>query len=661
MSAIVDQPALRHTTPLDSSDHAQAPVSEQRSAPAQPAHKTSLGTPLLHLSANPFMTRGKDHALTLARPALLQQLEDLLNDGRSVVLCGPEGVGKTRLAREFFRQYLARKALSPHIFCVRLELDPAARTADILLAMRHRFREELERRGLLYEGVLPSVTRRKATSDSLQEDFQALSHAFEIMKEEGCEMVWFLDPLTPELSRRLEPILSFLEPYRRDFARVCVCLRSREHVPAVWQDAIRENELEVLEVPQFSRREVWRYLLNALKGRMPNASRVVTREVVSRLFVESGGNPMRLKAAAAQWVSEGQPGPDAKMPHASLLLSLLCFFLATGCATFSGSSQSAAGNSGNVNRVSSAGEGAGGATGGGSSTDKSAAHGPGKASDKSVGKAVGGEATAKASVQTHRDPALPAQVVVTPYNPNQIKQVALVPVKDFTPSDGVRVQIEEPLTSTLIRTLREDRGMDVLPGFLPNARSFQSALRAYVQGTRGSKFPTADFRALRTAVPAQSYLVYWIERSSRELIVNESRESVPGLTYSLQTVAVLLDPQGRVYWRTPFKGEHLGDNAQAMSKAYQGAADAAARTLVQAFDLPSQPVASRTASDAALTPPLEPPGSVGVITSDKGSTDASPERATDEPAAIGSGSGGEAFDKAGGPDASGVVGPDSGE
>lgn len=181
-----------------------------------------------------------------------------------------------------------------------------------------------------------------------------------------------------------------------------------------------------------------------------------------------------------------------------------------------------------------------------------------------------------------KEAALPREVATLAYQPGGLRQIALVPLKDFTPSGGVRIFVEEPLMGELLRALREEVNLDVVPGFIPNARSFVSALREYLSGSRGSRFPQSDFDTLKTAAPAPAYLVYWVEHSSRELVVNEDRQSVPGSTYSLKTVGVLLDVEGRVYWRATFDTSLEVTQTDPVA-GYRTAAAQATQRLVDAF------------------------------------------------------------------------------
>ncbi|MFM7201475.1 MAG: hypothetical protein ACKO6N_11850 [Myxococcota bacterium] len=154
-----------------------------------------------------------------------------------------------------------------------------------------------------------------------------------------------------------------------------------------------------------------------------------------------------------------------------------------------------------------------------------------------------------------KESALPSSVSRVAYTQQSIKRLALVPLKDFSPANGARVPLEEPLTADLIQRLRSEAGLDVQPGFIPNARSFIAAMRAHVAGTRGARFPARDFEQLRDSVPSQAYLVYWIEHSRRPLFESPNREMVAALRYELETVAVLLDPEGRIFWRVSFSEE----------------------------------------------------------------------------------------------------------
>lgn len=154
-----------------------------------------------------------------------------------------------------------------------------------------------------------------------------------------------------------------------------------------------------------------------------------------------------------------------------------------------------------------------------------------------------------------KDTALPSSISKVAYASQSLKRLALVPLKDFTTSEGVRVPLEEPLTAELILRLRSEGGVDVQPGFIPNARSFIAAMRAYVGGTRGARFPARDFEQLRDAVPSPAYLVYWIETSRRPTFETPNRELAPAMRYELATVALLLDPEGRVFWRASFSEE----------------------------------------------------------------------------------------------------------
>src|SRR5688500_12410782 len=64
------------------------------------------------------------------------------------------------------------------------------------------------------------------------------------------------------------------------------------------------------------------------------------------------------------------------------------------------------------------------------------------------------------------------------YRPETVTRVALVEPKDFTSEKEAAIRIEDPVTGTLIRTLRTGANLEVLPGHLPLARDFVQAVRA---------------------------------------------------------------------------------------------------------------------------------------------------------------------------------------
>lgn len=188
---------------------------------------------------------------------------------------------------------------------------------------------------------------------------------------------------------------------------------------------------------------------------------------------------------------------------------------------------------------------------------------------------------------------LPDRVASAPFHPEEVRSVALVPIKDFSSGEQARVPLEEPLASTLIRVLREDAGLEVLPGFIPNARALLSGVREYLHGTVGASFPKASFGALTSSSPAPAFLLVWLEQSGHPLISNEQRETVPGSRFELSLMAVLLDRDGRVLWALPY------EKAQRVvpqdGDGYKAAAEAACKVIAQAF----QPSSASAAEDTS--------------------------------------------------------------
>lgn len=176
---------------------------------------------------------------------------------------------------------------------------------------------------------------------------------------------------------------------------------------------------------------------------------------------------------------------------------------------------------------------------------------------------------------------LPERVATAPYHPDENRSVALVPIKDFTSGELARVPLEEPLTATLIRVLREDAGLEVLPGFIPNARALLGGVREYLHGTVGAKFPKSAFESLTATSTAPAFLLVWLEKSGHPLVANEARETVPGGRFELSVVAVLLDREGRMLWALPL--ERSARVSPQQGEGYRTEAEAVCRGIAAAF------------------------------------------------------------------------------
>jgi len=138
--------------------------------------------------------------------------------------------------------------------------------------------------------------------------------------------------------------------------------------------------------------------------------------------------------------------------------------------------------------------------------------------------------------------------LLSAYTPGTVKRVAMVAPRDFTPEGEPVIPIIDPLTGSIIRTLRSGCELEVVPGHVPDPREFLEHSRAWYQSERRARFPREEFEALRSAVKADAYLLTWVDRSSREWITDESLQQRPGGQYRLELSFVLLDPEGRLYW-----------------------------------------------------------------------------------------------------------------
>lgn len=237
---------------------------------------------------NPFVRTGPDHHLFLPRPGLDAQIGEALSRYQSVALIGDKGIGKSRTSRQLFKQYLRRKALKSHFFCVRVELTPSLTVREALKILHHRYKEELLRRGLSW-GDVPWVSDLDAP---IPEVIQAFEQLFLASEDEGSDLIWFFDPMTPEIATTLAPLWEWLSHWIARWGRVLVCVSRVEDLPKSWQDKV-----EPILIPPFSRRETWRYLLQATKG----TGWKISRNDVGALFEQSRGNPGALRAAAALW------------------------------------------------------------------------------------------------------------------------------------------------------------------------------------------------------------------------------------------------------------------------------------------------------------------------------------------------------------------------
>lgn len=132
------------------------------------------------------------------------------------------------------------------------------------------------------------------------------------------------------------------------------------------------------------------------------------------------------------------------------------------------------------------------------------------------------------------------------YVPTEVKKVAIVEPREFTPTDEAAISIADPFTNSLIHTLRTRCRREVVPGHVMDPLRFVSQVRGWYRSEKKARFPAETFQQLTGARQADAYLVTWIDRSSREWLVNEKLEMIPGGQYRLELTYLLFDPQGRL-------------------------------------------------------------------------------------------------------------------
>ncbi len=136
----------------------------------------------------------------------------------------------------------------------------------------------------------------------------------------------------------------------------------------------------------------------------------------------------------------------------------------------------------------------------------------------------------------------------TPYRLEALARVALVAPRNLTPSGEAVVRLEDPLTGALIRTIRNRCPFELVPGHLPDTRSFLESARDWYRRPRRRPFPESPFDLLVRENPADAYLLVWLDRSARPWVTGPDRVRRPADRLVLEATAVLLAPSGKALW-----------------------------------------------------------------------------------------------------------------
>jgi hypothetical protein len=234
---------------------------------------------------NPFRQVGRMHDLFIHRPVFLAQLRELLPAGRSVVLVGPEGTGKSRLIRYLFKRYFDGREFLPHVLAVVYDPSSADDDLSLLRAFHLRLKKEIGRRGLDW-GEIPWLE----TFVDLPSVFRDFDRLFDALLEEGLTPILVIEPLDVG-ALRFGHTLQWLAGRLERGVQLLTAARTLDALPPFLAD-----RLVPIEVSSFTAEEAEAFLTRPLEGHPAP----FTPDERAALFASSGGHPACLHQAAAE-------------------------------------------------------------------------------------------------------------------------------------------------------------------------------------------------------------------------------------------------------------------------------------------------------------------------------------------------------------------------